>query len=318
VARHVVFRSPVAPRSFEHAPRDGCAPLAPPSRGHPRGEFPRSIPRRLASPLPSSTFDAVSTGVHEVPTTGMRHMRKHARATLLTLTPTLPSRPDPCGPTCRPDCLSWGCPKIAPPSSAGGRVRVPEAPRVSAGSVRRVSASPGPPSRWECRFPSACRPRGFSPPRRFVPLRPGGHFQAAADRGVHHVSSCRETGFPAVRVLPFEAFPPPTATAGPDESGPPWARVTAPTVSDRRVHRVPCPLALSSRVSAGSGLEALLHRRVRCARGRFRPSVPGAPLGLSGSAAPSRENPLRDEHAGITSKTAPKNGLLGLTHVTAP
>jgi hypothetical protein len=35
---------------------------------------------------------------------------------------------------------------------------------------------------------------------------------AASDPGVHRVSSCRETGFPAVRLLPFEAFPPPTAT----------------------------------------------------------------------------------------------------------
>jgi len=35
---------------------------------------------------------------------------------------------------------------------------------------------------------------------------------AASDRGVHRVSSCRETGFPAVHLLPFEAFPPPTAT----------------------------------------------------------------------------------------------------------
>jgi hypothetical protein len=35
---------------------------------------------------------------------------------------------------------------------------------------------------------------------------------AAADHGVHDVSPCRETGFPVVRLLPFEAFPPPTAT----------------------------------------------------------------------------------------------------------
>ena len=53
------------------------------------------------------------------------------RATLLTLTPTFPSRPDPYGPTCRSDFLSWGCPKIAPPSyeaeesdARGPRLRV--------------------------------------------------------------------------------------------------------------------------------------------------------------------------------------------------
>jgi len=39
-------------------------------------------------------------------------------------------------------------------------------------------------------------------------LRP---LQAAADPGVHRVSFRCETEFPAVRLLPFEAFPPPTA-----------------------------------------------------------------------------------------------------------
>jgi len=86
-------------------------------------------------------------GALEVPTTGVRHMREHARATLLTLTPTLPSRPDPCGPTCRPDCLSWGCPKIAPPS-----LRIEEsASRVARcrASLRRRTASPSRvPSPW--------------------------------------------------------------------------------------------------------------------------------------------------------------------------
>jgi hypothetical protein len=38
------------------------------------------------------------------------------RATLLTLTPTFPTRFGPCDPAAKPGCLSWGCPKIAPPS----------------------------------------------------------------------------------------------------------------------------------------------------------------------------------------------------------
>jgi hypothetical protein len=101
-------------------------------------------------------------------------------------------------PGCSPGFLSWGCPKIAPPSFQPGSPR-PGEPL-------------GPPSRWECRFPSACRPRGFPPPRRFVPPRPRGRLQAAADPGVQRVSSCRETGFPALHLPPFEAFPPPTAT----------------------------------------------------------------------------------------------------------
>jgi hypothetical protein len=43
----------------------------------------------------------------EVLTTGMRHTRMRAHATLLTLTPAFPSRPDPCGPALRLDFLSW-------------------------------------------------------------------------------------------------------------------------------------------------------------------------------------------------------------------
>jgi len=51
--------------------------------------------------------------------------------------------------------------------------------------------------------------------------------QVAADPGVHLVSFCRETEFPVVHLLPFEAFPPPTATAtgtNPGLRGPvsPW------------------------------------------------------------------------------------------------
>jgi len=78
----------------------------------------------------------------------------------------------------------------------------------------------------------------------------------------------------------------------------PWARVTASAVSSLRVHREPCPLALSPRPNRhvgcpphqpvrSRGLEALLHRRVRCARGRCQPPAPGAPLGLSSLSAPA-------------------------------
>jgi hypothetical protein len=37
-------------------------------------------------------------------------------ATLLTLVPTFPTRSGPCDPAAKPGFLSWGCPKIAPPS----------------------------------------------------------------------------------------------------------------------------------------------------------------------------------------------------------
>jgi hypothetical protein len=90
---------------------------------------------------------------------------------------------------------------------------------------------------------------------------------------------------------------------------PPRARVTVSTVSGRHVHREPClpVLSLSSvlrdrfplrfpaagradlsigrshRPDESVDPKALLHRRVRCACGRCRPTAPGAPLGLAGS-----------------------------------
>jgi hypothetical protein len=116
-------------------------------------------------------------------------------------------------------------------------------------------------------------------------LRP---LQIAADPGVHRVSFRCETEFPAMLLLPFEAFPPPTAW-DPETNLRFPGRVTEATVSGRPVHRVPCPLALcplsdtalSRRASRSRGLEALLHRRVRCLPGRCQPNLPGAPLGLS-------------------------------------
>jgi hypothetical protein len=234
-----------------------------------------------------------------------------SRATLLTLAPTFPTRSGPCDPTAlvsEPSgFLSWGCPKIAPPSYEAGR-----------SASRRCSASP----RCPC----------CASPRRPVLLRDGnaGSHPRAAPVVSHHLDglslSDPATIFRPLPILGFTTFPP----VAKQESArcaccPPkpslrrqrrWVRrnpvhrgCASPrsTVSGRRVHREPCPLALCSRISAGRGLEALLHRRVRCEAGCFHPSAPGAPLGLSGSAAPCGR-PARDEHAGFTSKTTPKSG----------
>jgi hypothetical protein len=164
------------------------------------GGDPRSLPRLLASPLPSSTFDAFGAGALEVPTIGRGSMREHVRATLLTLTPTLPSHPDPCGPALQPDILSWVFPKIAPPSSGGQGVRFPG------------FALP--------RFPSEKDSQSFPRAARVVLhhldglilLDRAGLFHPAADPGVRPVSPRRETKFPSAPFPPFEAFPPPTAT----------------------------------------------------------------------------------------------------------
>lgn len=162
------------------------------------GRF-RGVWLRRSPPRPSMHGLSVCSGALEVPTTGVRDTRKRVHATLLTLTPTLPSRPVPCGPTCRPDCLSWVCPKIAPPSS-----RIEE-------SVARAPRLRGLPSGKNSQsFPRSVRVvshhlDGFLLSDRAGLLRP------APDPGVHRVSCRRETALLTVWFLPFEAFPPPTA-----------------------------------------------------------------------------------------------------------
>lgn len=104
------------------------------------------------------------------------------RATLLTLAPTFPTLTSPCDPAVKPGFLSWGCPKIALPSF---KPRSPTPDDLIAASPRRLGAS----SRWGRQSPPACRPRGFSPPRRFS-------------------SSTLRPYFRPLPILGFTAFPP--------------------------------------------------------------------------------------------------------------
>jgi hypothetical protein len=128
-------------------------------------------------------------------------------------------------------------------------------------------------------------------------LDPATVFQAAADPGVHRFSFRRETEFPAMHLLPFEAFPPPTATVVRDESlipvGPRhrldrFRPLRSPrTLPPRPFLSRQSEIAVSCSSSRGSrGLEAFLRHRVRCASVRFRPSAPGAPLGLADCPCP--------------------------------
>jgi hypothetical protein len=134
------------------------------------------------------------------------------RATLLTLAPTI--RRVPVLAT-RPQSRvsSRGVVQRSPLHRIDPGVRLPEAFEL------RVSAGPG---------SHCCSPASFgmgtpNPIQRAVVvvlhhldgllLRDlAALLHAASDPGVHSVSSCRETGFPAMHLLPFEAFPPPTAT----------------------------------------------------------------------------------------------------------
>jgi len=134
-------------------------------------------------------------GVLEVLTTGLRVLYNRIARTLLTLTPALPSRlaslPSGVPP---PDILSWGCPKISPPSF---RAEESDAQRTR----RRVHLRGG-----AAALP-ACRPRGFSPPRRFLLFDRAGLLRPASDPGVHHVSACLATRLPVVRSCPSKSSP---------------------------------------------------------------------------------------------------------------
>jgi hypothetical protein len=186
--------------------------------------------------------------------------------------------------------LSWGCPKIAPPSF------VPWSP--SPGRIRHWYSGL---TRWH-RGSSFLRNGNAGSHSRSALVvfhhldglllhDPATVFQAAADPGVHHVSFRCETEFPAMLLLPFEAFPPPTATGHQDESRVPVGLRHLrdrfrPLRSPQTLPPRPLPLLRAKAVTRhlpdeSRGLEALLHRRVRCPPCRCQPDAPGAPLGLA-------------------------------------
>jgi hypothetical protein len=261
---------------------NGFASFAPFHGGHPRGECPRSIPRRLASPLPSSTFRCPAfrrdTVVHEVPTTGVRRIRRYAGATLLTLTPTLPSRPDPCGPTFRPDCLSWGCPKIAPPSFA-----IEESDARDC-SLRGWTASP-----------SRVPPAWFCTTSTDLPLRPCRSVSPCCRSWGSLCFGPSRNGLPPSAFLPFEVFPPPTATDPVRDRvrGPASPRALPPRPSPQ----APCrwfptarpPRSLAAVPGAGASRPCSIVGSVASAA-ICRLRRPDTPLGLADSAvvAPPR------------------------------
>jgi len=158
-------------------------------------------------------------------------------------------------------------------------------------------------------------------------LDPATVLQAAADPGVHIVSSCRETGVPAVHLLPFEAFPPPTAaaperipvTAGPRHRSDRRRSLRSPrTLPSRPFSPAVILLRFPARPPGESrGLKALLHRRVRGVHGRFRPCTLGAPLGLSDSPARAflRCPPPR---AGANGSEEPHERTVGITSKNTP
>jgi hypothetical protein len=222
VARHVVFRSPVRTLFRARAARRIRAvrsALQGPSTG---GVSPvDSAAIGFTAPLLDLRCD--EHRVLEVPTTGVRHMRKHAHASLLTLTPTLPSRPDPCGPTCRPDCLSWVCPKIAPPS-----LRI----RESAARVPCLHV----PLRGRTASPPRVPPPWFRTTSTDFPLRPCRSVSPCCRSWGSPCFSPSRNGPPHSALSALRSLPP-ADSDGSGTSPSPWARVTGATIADRPLHR---------------------------------------------------------------------------------
>jgi hypothetical protein len=207
----------------------------------------RLVGLRCCPPWPSIARGSVRSVPSRTIVSGARIRFRDVRSTLVTFAPTFPTRPGPAARTpvwiltarllhlppfrsfpfgigtClpldqpgRPSFLSWDCPKIAPPSCCSPGSPLPEAACRLPGGL--------PPSGWECHFPSAFRPRGLAPPRRFPPpcrdarvaahCRPWGSSRFRrwrASRRPLRVGRTRAPALPRDAFLPFEAFPPNTA-----------------------------------------------------------------------------------------------------------
>ena len=172
-----------------------------------------------------------------------------ARATLLTLTPTFPTRFGPCDPAAKPGFLSWGCPKIAPPSYT-----IEESdsqPRRDPFLLGVAASRSGPASLASASLQSAVRPR----PRIAAPPPPSGLPSArgtsslASSRGRHLRASSR---FRDASIVCLHSSPPPVRASPP--------------------HRVAAPPRLHT--SLRESLHAALPLRVGCRRRSPRGTPP--------------------------------------------
>jgi len=148
-----------------------------------------------------------------------------------------------------------------------------------------VSALPRAPSGWESRFPSAFRPRGFAPPRRFVPPRPCGPIAGrcrswGSSRFLPSRNGIPRDALAALRSLPSaDSYVPPRRI--PDSRGPASPPRPFPAGAFT-ANLAPSPFSLSSLRDRG------FPRRL----GR----EPG-PRGLAPSSGPLRARPFPAEHA---------------------
>jgi hypothetical protein len=217
------------------------------------------------------------------PSTGpLTCIRTQVRATLLTLAPTFPTRSGPCDPAAMPGFLSWGCPKIAPPSYRIPESAFPEPPRG-------VSFGMGMP------IPTLRAVLVVSHHLDGLFLRNvAALLRAAADPGVHGVSSCRETGFPAVLLAALRSLPS-ADSCGSDKTN--LVRAAGPRHRTDRLRSPRSPRTLPSRpfplsvAAASSSRRGFPRRAAPCGfpPEALRPHLPGeecGPQGLAPSSGP--------------------------------
>jgi hypothetical protein len=105
---------PPMPREFApgHGPRHASTSTGATCGGKNSGRSCGSLAVHCCPPRPSNT--SPRSGPRGPSTGPLACVCTQVRATLLTLTPTFPTRSGPCDPAAKPGFLSWGCPKIRP------------------------------------------------------------------------------------------------------------------------------------------------------------------------------------------------------------
>jgi len=159
-------------------------------QGPSTGGDPRSVPRRLASPLPSSTFGVSGAVALEVLPTGVRdHTKVRARDPPdLDADFSVTSRSMRSG-LVQPDFLSWGCPKIAPPSFRVGE-SVARAARLRAFLRRKTASLPRVPSPWFLTTSTVCSFSTVQVCFTLLPILGFAVFPLVAKRGSPQRCSC--------------------------------------------------------------------------------------------------------------------------------
>jgi len=246
------------------------------------GGVPRSLPRLLALPLPSSAFSARAPGPRGPYDRVRGILPGMPCAPLLILTPTFPSRPDPRGPTLPAGLPLLGFPKIAPPSSKIGE------------SDAREHVSAFPSGRDRQPLPRAAHVVSHHLDGFFLSDR-AGLFRPAADPGVRRGFFPSRNGPPPGASSTLRSFPP----ADSDGGGRRAFRLPVDTVGARHGSRPLLAVPFTANLASSPFTPGTVKRvspptsdtlsRGGCSEPR--------PRGLAPSSDPLRSRPLQDEVA---------------------